>query len=290
MENTSIDKDRFKQNVNYLLQKSDKKIGEIENLVGVSQGYFSKLFKADNKQMPALETVARLADCFEITIDSLLYSEYPFISRADAEMDDLISTLIKKTRSEDVIWEEEDFEELKRVSQNTGHPQYHPIFDLTKTMNDAWKAEEEVPETGIAKDYPLDSDLFKGVSHFLEGSCYKLQISNEDYLYLLKTLKFEELIDEWMTFYVLIIDRAFKDEFQNPLREILVEDRRRELSPEQRTNTIQALYMTISQNWGKVHISQEAAASLSDFLKRLKNGQKDEDLDSLYEDLNSLYD
>ena len=51
-----FDRARLMNNINTLIKDKNIKIGELENSIGISTGYLSKMSKADNESMPDMET------------------------------------------------------------------------------------------------------------------------------------------------------------------------------------------------------------------------------------------
>ena len=50
-----FDRARLMNNINTLIKDKNIKIGELENSIGISTGYLSKMSKADNESMPGID-------------------------------------------------------------------------------------------------------------------------------------------------------------------------------------------------------------------------------------------
>ena len=59
-------------NIQYLIKIQHLKVNEVENAIGVSIGYLSRM---KNKDMPVSKVIS-LADYFEVTLDDLVYGTY----------------------------------------------------------------------------------------------------------------------------------------------------------------------------------------------------------------------
>ena len=52
-----FDRARLMNNINTLIKDKNIKIGELENSIGISTGYLSKMSKADNESMPGIDLI-----------------------------------------------------------------------------------------------------------------------------------------------------------------------------------------------------------------------------------------
>ena len=60
-----FEKGKLMANINDLIKERGRKIGELEDAVGVSRGYLSRMSKAENESMPGVDLIYRLADELE---------------------------------------------------------------------------------------------------------------------------------------------------------------------------------------------------------------------------------
>lgn len=88
-------------NIRYLIKAYNIRVGDLENTIGVSKGYLSRMNGSD---LP-ISKVISLADFFEITLDDLVHGNYHKawltgeIKRLQKELDAL--ELAKELESED---------------------------------------------------------------------------------------------------------------------------------------------------------------------------------------------
>lgn len=66
---------RLHDNVDALIKLHDKQIGEVENAIGVSVGYFSRTWKNRSFDLPITKVVA-IAEYFGIELNDLIYGNY----------------------------------------------------------------------------------------------------------------------------------------------------------------------------------------------------------------------
>ena len=119
------DKQRLLDNIAYLLQKSGKKIGEVEEAAGVSVGYISRITK-DTRAKPGLEFVKGIARFFHISMDQLMYQDLTTASSTEKYLFHFLQKLDQDTLDDRINWTIERPEALAfcRVDENghVGHP------------------------------------------------------------------------------------------------------------------------------------------------------------------------
>lgn len=125
---TKIDNTKCINNIYYLIKDRNMKIGDVENRVGVSAGYFSRLSKEANQTLPSLETICNIADLLNVSIDALLYLDLNEMGAQDKLVSDFILRLIDKTTSGKLLWTRGDSNTIYVDIQNfDGHPLYEEI-------------------------------------------------------------------------------------------------------------------------------------------------------------------
>ncbi len=125
------DKKRIVDNISFFAKEQNRKVGEIEEAIGVSQGYLSKLSKPSSKQMPSLETVCRLADLFGVSVNDLIFTDFPIFTKGDRQVHDFLETLIKQTADEETVWELVDYNEAVYNHKNGNDTSVAgKVFDL----------------------------------------------------------------------------------------------------------------------------------------------------------------
>ena len=64
------------ENINNLIQQKNMKVGEVEQAIGISTGYISRLSKASNESIPAADVVWKLARHFGVSTDALVCGDF----------------------------------------------------------------------------------------------------------------------------------------------------------------------------------------------------------------------
>lgn len=270
MENvsTSIDKSKLISNINYFINVYDMKIGELEDAIHVSQGYLSKLSKPDNKQLPSIETLANLSTRFGITIDDLLFSSYPKMTKTEHKMNKFLNRLSSKTKDESIDWEEDDYNSLISDFKEGKRSSYHPIFDLERGRA------IDIEDFADGKQYlmqPLKSDLVHGKQYYLYGRCFKTQLSNDTDFYLLEAATSWDTITTSVEYLAILdghgLDNPSYDDFIAKFTEVILAQGKYKVKSDNFSLRLEDLYNTIVDNWGTVKISKLASNVIDDFLR-----------------------
>lgn len=83
-------------NIGYLAKKHDLRIGEIENMLGLSAGYISRTAKENSSKKLSIDVVWKIARLFEVDIKTLLTEDL----RVPTTNSDLVIKFIKKMQRE----------------------------------------------------------------------------------------------------------------------------------------------------------------------------------------------
>lgn len=107
MDNYEYQNNKFKQNLEYLIEKKaiTKKSLEVE--LGVGIGYLSRLTKEGSTQEPSVHLMKRLSDALGVTIDVLLYQDVRIEDekiKGDNKIIKLIEKLMDETKALELKW------------------------------------------------------------------------------------------------------------------------------------------------------------------------------------------
>ncbi len=263
-----MDKERLVSNMNALIAREGKKVGEVENAIGVSQSYLGKLSKPDSKQIPSIETVANLADLFGVTIDELLYGDLSEQSETERKLRDFILALGNDTKNDVIEWVPQDFDtELARTK--TRALKTHVIFDLERgkpiTPLDYADGKEFLK-------HPINPELFGSAEFYMDGDCYRCRISEKQDLYIFRgTYGFDAItVDDFSKFYALVIDDYHDFE---KYTEVLKWDEYGNDNPSNPyvPGTVRWLYNLIGNTWFDIKISKKSRNFIDSYLQNRRN-------------------
>lgn len=282
------DKKRIVDNISFFAKEQNRKVGEIEEAIGVSQGYLSKLSKPSSKQMPSLETVCRLADLFGVSVNDLIFTDFPIFTKGDRQVHDFLETLIKQTADEETVWELVDYNEAVYNHKNGNDTSVAgKVFDLEN-------GEEIFPiDFADCKQYlkqPLISDIFSGDKTYLLGDCYRKKLDDFNSIYVLQGIHISVETDELETLYLIILNHEtteslygnYGDPDDRQCTQLMISE------PSGSNNnpaSVQVLYDTIRAHEGNYHLTPLAVDAISTYLHQVRadTNRKDNPSDSVEE-------
>lgn len=80
------------------------KIGDVEKVAGVSTGYFSRVSKNQYKASLSIESLVKIANLFEVSVDALLFADFESHNPGDTYLLNFICKLIKLTEGGEIDW------------------------------------------------------------------------------------------------------------------------------------------------------------------------------------------
>lgn len=286
--NSVPDKKRIVDNISFFAKEQNRKVGEIEEAIGVSQGYLSKLSKPSSKQMPSLETVCRLADLFGVSVNDLIFTDFPIFTKGDRQVHEFLETLIKQTADEETVWELVDYNEAVYNHKNGNDTSVAgKVFDLEN-------GEEIFPiDFADCKQYlkqPLISDIFSGDKTYLLGDCYRKKLDDFNSIYVLQGIHISVETDELETLYLIILNHEtteslygnYGDPDDRQCTQLMISE------PSGSNNnpaSVQVLYDTIRAHEGNYHLTPLAVDAISTYLHQVRadTNRKDNPSDSVEE-------
>lgn len=122
-------------NIGYLLQKENLKLGEFENLLGLSVGYISRTAKENSGKRLSIDVVWKIAKFFDISVEKLLCVNLSDLKGNTAVLMKFIEKMIKQTESGRLQWEDcggtdaylgQEFIDCGLISEENETLIYHP--------------------------------------------------------------------------------------------------------------------------------------------------------------------
>jgi len=100
-----FNKKRLMDNLIRLIKQSDLKMKDVEEQLGMSTGYMSRIARADNDLNLTIEQVAKLSDLLNVSIDALLVQDYTDSNSNIDLVNRFIQQLIADTDEHKLVWE-----------------------------------------------------------------------------------------------------------------------------------------------------------------------------------------
>lgn len=116
-----FDKTRLMNNINLLIKEKNLKIGELENEMGVSTGYISRMAKSEKESAPSVDFICKLAAKFEVSMDLLVGGDFEKANDNLKYMERFIHTLIDDTNAHVFDWER--FTNMKKLEEEYAFPE-----------------------------------------------------------------------------------------------------------------------------------------------------------------------
>ncbi len=160
----SYDNTCFKENLDYLLNKYNMCMGELEYVLDVSAGYISRTTGEDAKRRMSIDVLWKIAKVFHVDIEDLIEGslEAPEgISESEQLVIDFSNTLAKKTRDGEMEWISEGKNMFEYMS--TQKPD-NPIFPEIAYYDD--------DENRWMKIYKYQSRFYSDEETEVSGNCY----------------------------------------------------------------------------------------------------------------------
>ncbi len=171
-----FDKSVLISNISSLLKEHGIKIGELEEILGISAGYISRAANSERKL--SIDVVWKIAQLFNCSLYSLLEIDRSNLSGRDKFYCAFLEKLIRETEDQSIEWEKELAEKLNR--ENGGN---HPLM-----------SEETFYEESEC-EYPEEVTRVVMVSNSFDcktaiaGNCYNTPLGDGAKLYLMSISK-----------------------------------------------------------------------------------------------------
>lgn len=95
----------FANNIGYLLKKNGMRVGELEEVLGISTGYISRTVKEDSKKKMSIDIVWKISRVFDTDIRTLTETEM-WMSRNNTDLlTKFLERLYKDTQNDYFSWE-----------------------------------------------------------------------------------------------------------------------------------------------------------------------------------------
>ena len=169
------------ENIEFLLKTQGRKIGEVENAVGVSAGYISRNSK-ENSSKPGIEFIVNIARELNVSLDTLLTVNLVECTPTEQYLISFIDKLKNDTERDELAWNKEVAQDLNSVPVDENGIPNHPLF----------VPKEKPVDDGTYFDVPYESYFPShsyGKDTLISGDCFDLSLKNYSKLYLMAVTK-----------------------------------------------------------------------------------------------------
>ena len=191
--NKQYDKNRLVSNIEYLLKRRNIKVGDLESQCGVSTGYISRLKNNESSDAsPSAEVLLKLSKVLNVSLTSLLCSEYESMTETELFLQMFLVDIINKTESNQLVWNRNQPSSIFNETFGDGYTKIPVIEVYTDTYGD-----------GHLFYYSLFSESSMSVDEY-----YYTLYSNNNVYYLIPVS--DEGKDVIYELYLLLDNQSFK--------------------------------------------------------------------------------
>lgn len=163
-----FDRNRLLDNVYRLAKQNNIKIGELEQSVGVSTGYLSRLAKDENKGSFSAELLCALADKLGTTMGALVFTDAKGLTDNEKYLMEFLDKLTADTEKYVVEWTM-----MEPMIEDATYIFDHPMFREVEK-----DGEDEVGNYHIWKEMQYDSRYLESGTASIAGNCFYTRIDD----------------------------------------------------------------------------------------------------------------
>lgn len=176
-------------NISFLLDKYDKKIGELEVEAGVSIGYISRTSK-DSGAKPGIDFVINVAKSLNISVDTLISVNLSELTPTELYLISFFEKLKKDTLEDKLYWNLESADFLNKQEADINGYCYHPLLNLETFYIEG---EDGYPQE--ITEVVMISKTF-GKNTYIADDCFYLNMNNNSKLYVMNVEKGVEKLNQ----------------------------------------------------------------------------------------------
>lgn len=246
----NINKTLLARNIKYLAEQKGIKIGSLEDKIGVSTGYFSRLANEESKPGSSqLDIIFAAANVLKISINTLVSSDLSSFTQNEKLLSEFFDKLQKDTEEENLVWEMES----QKMLNNDDYISKHPLFNFNKFGNFYYKSKFDT-------DASLSSD------------CFKCAI-NGTILYLMSVFCNETNSNGFELYFVS--KKKVMQDLMKPIQQKIVVEKICKAYPKSNLyNQINSLYNDAAESSRHLKISDSVLSTIQEYIKQSsQNGE-----------------
>ncbi len=190
---------RLLDNISFLLKKYDMKNYELEEKLGVSRGYLSRMGRQISGNDFTTSFVVNLSSIFNISIDTLLFVDLSQQDEDELYIISFIDNLKQKTESSAYIWKRYDPRMIKDIMDGKTYAAF-PMLDVHPDCQDDYDSYPHIHPKVYTSD--CSGRYFLQEEMDLSGRAwFKLEIGNNELFvtgFLLVGEKNEEVLEMYI--------------------------------------------------------------------------------------------
>lgn len=177
-----FNKEILLNNIQYLVNEQNKKVGELEAEAGVSVGYIAR--NKDSNSIPNIEFVMKVADILKVSIDCITKYDLKSLTATERYILNFLDKLTDDTEQDKLFWNKNNKDYYNSfITDANGQFFEHPLFNLEE-FSEPGETEYPVPVKRIV----FNSNTF-GLHTYINGDCFELRLKNNVKVYLMNISK-----------------------------------------------------------------------------------------------------
>lgn len=180
---SDFDKTVLLNNINMLLKEHNMKIGELEQLLGISAGYISRIAKYGSDKKFSVDVAWKIAHLFNHSLYELLEVNYSELTPTEKYLVSFIEKLCSDTIDDKIDWNLESADSLNNAEMDMNGNVLHPLLNL-ETFYEEGETEYPNQVTRVV----LISRTF-GYQTSFNGDCFNLKMKNGSIFYVVNISK-----------------------------------------------------------------------------------------------------
>lgn len=191
-----LDKNLLFKNIEYLINKQNRKIGIVEEEAGVSTGYIART-KKDEKLNPGIDFILSISNTLNVGLDMLLRNDLSMLTSTEEYVLNFLNKLFDDTEKGSINWDCENTAFYsKHLTIKANGKCNIPIFE-TKVVKENGKFVKRI--FFKSKTYGINTIIYK--------DCYSYKLTKDKTLYYMNAEKKHKNDDDkdtniselWMT-------------------------------------------------------------------------------------------
>ncbi len=240
-----LDRKRCVSNIELLIKKKGLKVGAIENNIGVSTGYISRL--GDSTAKLNLEFLVPLSEVLEVSLDTLVCYDLSSMTPTELYVYLFCEKVVNETLYGNMTWEKDSIGAINAIKCYSNGTTDHPLF--MSENNEAYY-----------NSYFSDDYMTR-----ISGEIFKTTLGTNEKLYLTRV---EYTRDKGTGYELYIVQQTYNDIVTNPVCASINSD-------DSAFNALLTrLYSSVAESCRRVAINESTRSIIDKFM----NPDDDDDL------------
>ena len=184
-----FDKTIFMNNITYLLKRRNIKIGDLENKIGVSKGYISRINKKSDGVAAGVDIVYKIALALEVSVDVLISVDLQTVDDNEVYLLNLLKSFQKKTENREVFWNKIDLRTIGSMLAGKEYTDIPMLHTHPDDRNERYDDYEYISRKIYVSSF-LGTGLDLGNDNDEVGPWFSMKIDDLNTVYITDVMKY----------------------------------------------------------------------------------------------------